>query len=93
MIRFSWDDAKAKSNLSKHKVSFEEAETVFYDDLAIQFFDEDHSDAEDRFILLGCSNTSRVLIVCHCERDGPDHVRIISARKATYTERSFYEGE
>jgi len=93
MIRFEWDKAKASTNLSKHGVSFEEAQSVFYDELAIQFFDDEKTE-EDRFILLGISNQSRVLVVVHCER-GPnaETIRIISARKATKSERNFYQGE
>jgi uncharacterized DUF497 family protein len=92
MIEFEWSQAKARANLRKHGVSFEEAKSVFYDEYARQFFDDDHSDAEERFILLGKSNRSRILIVCHCERQSGDIIRIISARKATATERKFYEG-
>ena len=91
MISFEWSPAKARSNFKKHGVSFEEAQSVFYDEFARQFYDKDHSSKEERFILLGMSNQSRVLIVCHCERTG-DVIRIISARKATRKERKFYEG-
>lgn len=92
MINFSWNQAKAKSNLKKHGVSFEEAQSVFYDDLAVQFYDEDTSD-EERFLLLGMSNDSRILMVVHCERgeDG-EELRIISARKATKNEQQHYQG-
>jgi len=65
---------------------------VFYDEFAIQFFDEDNSITEDRFIMLGMSNESRVLVVCHCERDEGNSICIISARRATKNERKFYEG-
>ena len=92
MIEFEWDQSKAKSNLKKHGVSFEEAQSVFYDDLAIQFFGESAAD-EDRFILLGTSNLTRVLVVVHCERNDGGVLRIISARKATKTEKQFYRGE
>ncbi len=92
MIKFIWDTKKADSNLKKHKISFSEAKSVFYDEFAIQFFDDENSESEDRFIMLGLSNESRVLVVCHCERDEGE-VRIISARKATNKERKFYEGE
>jgi len=93
MIKFSWDQAKAQSNLKKHGVSFEEARSVFYDEYAIQFYDNESSE-EDRFILLGLSNLSRVLVVVHCER-GPegDELRIISARKATKKEHKHYQGD
>ncbi len=92
MIDFNWDPNKADLNLKKHKVSFSEAKSVFYDEFAIQFFDEEHSDQEDRFIMLGTSMESNILVVCHCERDQGNTVRIISARKATNKERKFYEG-
>ncbi len=92
MIEFEWDASKAKSNFEKHGVSFEEAKSVFYDEYASQFFDEEHSESEDRFIMLGISNYSRVLVVIHCERDGGEIIRLISARKATKKERGFYEG-
>ena len=69
------------------------AKTVFYDDFAVQFFDEEHSDAEDRFLLLGMSSDARLLLVCHCEREDGDVIRIISARKATETEAQYYRGE
>lgn len=91
MIQFEWSTAKARANLKKHGVSFEEAQSVFYDEYAKQFFDEDHSHKEERFIMLGMSINSRVLVVCHCERADRDIVRIISARKATRKERAFYE--
>jgi len=91
MIEFEWSTAKARANLKKHGVSFEEAQSVFYDEYARQFFDEGHSDKEQRFIMLGMSIESRVLVVCHCERADGDVIRIISARKATRKERSFYE--
>ena len=92
MIEFEWHEAKSRANEKKHGVSFEEAQSVFYDEFARQFYDNDHSKEEDRFILLGMSNRSRVVIVCHCERSGGDTIRIISARKATAKERTFYEG-
>lgn len=93
MIEFKWDAAKAESNLRKHGVSFDEAQSVFYDEFARQFVDDAHSGDEDRFIMLGVSNQSRILIVCHCERgDHGDVIRIISARRATTAERRYYEG-
>lgn len=90
MIAFEWDEAKSRTNLKKHGVSFEEARSVFFDEYAMQFYDKGHSSEEDRFIMLGMSNLSRVLVVCHCERVGSSVVRIISARKATKKERGFY---
>ena len=93
MLKFSWDHKKAQANLKKHGVSFEEAQSVFYDEFAIQFYDEGTTD-EQRFILLGLSSESRVLVVIHCERgaDG-DELRIISARRATKKEHQHYQGE
>ncbi|MBA3756673.1 MAG: BrnT family toxin [Nitrosomonas sp.] len=91
MISFEWDIDKAASNLKKHGVSFEEAQSVFYDDFAVQFYDND-SESEDRFLMLGMSSEARILIVCHCERDLGNTIRIISARKATGSERKFYQG-
>ena len=92
MIKFEWDLTKAESNIRKHGVSFEEAQSVFYDEFAVQFFDEESSDSEDRFLLLGFSDEARLLIVCHCERNHGNTIRIISARKATKTESQHYQG-
>ena len=93
MQKFQWDPVKAAANLKKHRVSFEEAQTVFYDELAVQFFDDEHSGDEDRFVLLGLSSLASLLIVCHCERGDGELVRIISARKATKSESTFYPGK
>lgn len=90
MIKFEWDPRKDAANRRKHGVSFEEAQSVFFDENAIQFYDEDHSEQEDRFIMLGLSIRSRILVVCHCERISGEVIRIISARKATSSERKFY---
>jgi len=76
-LRFEWDDSKSQSNAKKHGVSFEEAQAVFYDEHAIQFYDPDHSEGEDRFIMLGISFKLRVLVVCHCHRENDDVIRII----------------
>lgn len=92
MIRFEWDPVKAAANLKKHGVSFEEAESVFYDEFAVQFFDEENSSSEDRFLMLGLSAQARLLLVCHCEREHGEVLRIISARKATARESKFYRG-
>lgn len=93
MIEFEWDEKKAKSNLKKHGVSFDEAQTVFFDEFATQFYDDD-SDEEERLILLGMSSQSRILVVVHCERGRHTEVlRIISARKATAKERTYYQGK
>ncbi len=92
-MRFEWDSAKAASNARKHKVTFEMAKTVFYDEFAVQFFDEEHASQEDRFLLLGMSSDARLLLVCHCEREQGNVIRIISARKATQREARHYGGE
>ena len=89
-IRFEWDRKKSALNRRKHGISFEEAQTVFYDENAIEFFDPDHSDREDRFIMLGVSFTLRLLVVCHCLREAPSVIRIISARRATRREAKSY---
>ncbi len=91
-MKFDWDLAKAAANLRKHQISFEEAKTVFFDDFAMQFFDDEHSQNEDRFIMLGMSSVARLLVVCHCEREQGEVIRIISARKATRNESTFYRG-
>ncbi|HEX3035273.1 MAG TPA: BrnT family toxin [Thermodesulfobacteriota bacterium] len=91
MITFEWDKDKYRSNKKKHKVSFEEAETVFYDDNARLIPDPDHSEGEDRFIPLGMSNKMRMLIIVHTYRESDEIIRIISARKATRNEAKFYE--
>ena len=93
MIKFEWDSAKATGNTRKHGVSFEEAQSVFYDEFAIQFFDEEHSGDEERFLLLGMSTGARLLLVCHCEQEAGNIIRIISARQATKRESTFYGGE
>ena len=93
MIKFEWDSAKATVNIKKHGVSFEEAQSVFYDEFAVQFFDEEHSTSEERFLLLGMSTGGRLLLVCHCEREAGNIIRIISARKDTKTESTFYGSE
>ena len=89
-LRFEWDENKARSNLVKHGVSFEEAQTVFYDESALIIADPDNSETEDRFVLLGFSANARILVVCHCYKDGEGTIRIISARKATRNESSYY---
>lgn len=92
MIEFEWDASKASANLRKHQVSFEDARSVFYDEFAVQFFDEDHSMEEERFLMLGMSSLAKLLIVCHCEREQGAVIRIISARKASKRESAFYQG-
>ncbi len=90
-LRFEWDGRKNAVNKRKHGVSFEEAQTVFHDDAALLISDPDHSEDEDRFVLLGLSATLRMLVVCHCYREDQAVIRIISARKATRSEREQYE--
>lgn len=89
--RFEWDPKKNLGNVRKHGVSFEEASTVFFDDNAIEFFDPDHSENEDRFLMIGLSGRSRVLVVCYCHRPTPSIIRIISARKADSGEEKDYQ--
>jgi uncharacterized protein len=88
-VTYEWDPAKAAANVTKHRVSFEEAASVFLDPRAITFRDPDHSDDEERDITIGRSARRRVLFVAHGERGG--HIRIISARRATRRERRQYE--
>ena len=90
-LRFEWDPRKAAANLRKHGISFEEARTVFYDENALLRPDEDHSDEEDRFLLLGLSGRLRTLVVCHCHRQADEIIRLISVRKANSLERRQYE--
>lgn len=92
-IRFEWDDRKAASNIKKHGVSFEEAKTVFYDNYALLIHDPDHSDNEDRFILLGLRSKMKILVVVHLYKEKDDLIKIISARKATRKESKYYEGK
>lgn len=92
MIKFEWDPPKAAANLKKHQISFDEAKSVFYDEFAVQFFDEEHSSDKERFLMLGMSSGAKLLIVCHCEREHGEVIRIISARKATKRESAFYQG-
>ena len=92
MTKFEWDEGKAAANLKKHQISFEEAKSIFFDEFGVQFFDEEHSSDEDRFLMLGMSKKAMLLIVCHCEREQGELIRIISARKATNRESAFYQG-
>lgn len=91
-IQFQWDEAKNKSNIAKHKISFQEAQTAFHDPHARLISDPEHSETEDRFILLGISHRLNLLIVCHCYKETDELIRIISARKATKTESADYGG-
>jgi len=89
-LEFEWDNRKDKTNSKKHGVTFDEARTAFYDEYAIQFFDPDHSESEDRFLLLGTSFKLNTLVVCHCFRQEETVIRIISARKADKDEKHVY---
>lgn len=88
-MEFEWDTKKAESNLSKHGVSFTEAQTVFDDPLYVDFYDPDHSEAEHRYIIIGESSRNRILLVAYTERE--DKIRIISARKVTKQELKAYQ--
>ena len=90
-LRFEWSGAKDRVNRRKHGVSFDEARSVFFDDGAKVAFDPDHSDDEERFLIIGFSVRLRLLLVCFCEREAGNVIRIISARKATKRERMQYE--
>ena len=92
MIEFEWDEAKGAANLKRHHVSFVEAKSIFFDEFGVQFFDDEHSSDEERFLMLGMSSSASLLIVCHCERNRGATIRIISARKATKRESAFYRG-
>jgi len=89
-LRFEWDERKASANAKKHGVTFEEARSVFVDERAKLIDDPDHSEDEDRFVLLGLSSSLRLLLVCHCYREEGNIIRIISARKATSRESKSY---
>jgi uncharacterized protein len=89
-LSFEWDSKKAKSNEAKHGVSFDEAKTVFFDERALVIPDPDHSKIEERFVILGISALSRVLVVVHCFRSNNNVIRIISARKAGTKEMQPY---
>ena len=89
MISFSWDNRKNEANKKKHGVSFDEAKTVFYDENAIRYFDPDHSDDEDRFLMVGVSQKLRILIVCHCFKDEDSVIRIIRLEKQLRAKKIF----
>ena len=91
LMKFEWDEEKAKANVSKHGVSFDEAKTVFDDPLYVDFFDPDHSDDEERYIIVGHSERNRLLVVSYTERGR--RTRLISAREATRQEQDAYEEE
>jgi len=90
-IHFEWNEAKNKANVRKHGVSFKEAKSVFFDEHALLIADPDHSDFEDRFVLLGLSDKLRLLLVCHCFKVDDGLIRVISCRKATRKEMSLYQ--
>ena len=91
-MKITWDENKNQENIKKHKISFEEAQTVFYDPRGKLIADPDHSDEEDRFIILGLSKMLHLLVVCHCYKENEETIRIISARKATKSESKSYGG-
>ena len=90
MIRFEWDENKNSTNLKKHGVDFKEAATVFLDEDALIIADGEHSEYEERFVIMGMSSKGRLLVVCHCYRNINERIRLISARKATRNESFQY---
>ena len=91
-MRIVWDENKNQENIKKHKIAFQEAETVFYDPKGKVIHDPDHSLKEDRFIILGLSKMLNLLVVCHCYREDNEIIRIITARRATKNETKEYGG-
>lgn len=89
-LTFEWDANKERTNIKKHGVSFFDAKTAFHDEYAMQFYDPDHSDDEDRFILLGTNHQLKTLVICHCFRQTETIIRIISARHADASEQAAY---
>ena len=89
-IKFEWDEEKNEINKHKHGLSFEDAAEVFYDDNAVLFDDPDHSVGEERFLIIGMTDSHKICIVSHCYRDNDNIIRIISARKATKNEKNTY---
>ena len=92
-LKFEWDEEKNKLNKRKHRISFEEATAVFEDPTVVTIYDEEHSEDEDRFLVIGFDLKTRHLAVCHCLREDNNIVRIISARLATKNERKLYREE
>ena len=88
--KFIWDTDKYLKNHQKHGITFDEATTVFDDDMAVYLMDDAHSDDEERFIVIGLSSVANMLMVCHCYRNGDSIIRIISARKADKEETEYY---
>lgn len=91
MIRFEWDEDKNRINRKKHGIWFEETEAVFDDPCGRVFYDDNHSDEEDRFVIVGMNATGKLLVIVHCYSASGDMIRLISARKATRKEARFYE--
>lgn len=91
-VYYEWDENKNRANIAKHGIAFDEAMTVFDDDNALYKSDPDHSDEEERFIILGMSTETNLLVVCHCYKESDTVVRIFSARRATKTEQAEYGG-
>ena len=89
-LKFEWDENKNRHNQNKHKISFEEAQTVFYDEAALLIDDPEHSQEEERFIIMGLSQRANLLVGCHCYRASETVIRLISARRATKYESQFY---
>ena len=90
VLRFEWDPRKAQSNLRKHGVSFDEARSVFFDEHAVEYYDDEHAEWEECFLLLGLSSALRLLLVCHCHRESEGVIRLISARRASETDSKHY---
>ena len=90
MVTFESDSNNAAANRRRHGIAFEEAQSIFYDESAVQFFDQDNSNDEERFLLLGMSSDAKLLLICHCERDSGEVIRLISARKASAYEQETY---
>lgn len=90
-IKFEWDENKNEKNKKKHGISFETAKEVFYDDNAVLFDDPDHSIGEERFLIIGMTNSSKICIVSHCYRGSDNIIRLISAREATKNEKTIYQ--
>ena len=91
-IQFEWDENKDKINKKKHKIAFDEAKTVFYDPAALIIHDPDHSEDEERFLIMGMSQKLKILVVCHCYKENDEIIRIITARKANKDEIEQYGG-
>ena len=89
-LHFVWDENKNRANQRKHKISFDEAKTVFYDENARLIPDPDHSENEERFIIMGVSSNLRMLVVVHCYKENNEVIRIISARKVTRNEQKYH---